>query len=67
MQDLTQLSLPPAIAYLSAGKLSEDGIFLLENGFEAYLHSAPRVAPDLLIALLGPSPSCTAIQLCTLR
>lgn len=45
--------LPPAIIYLSAAKLADDGIFLLENGFEAYIHFGPRVEPELLMALAG--------------
>ena len=45
--------LPPPILSLSAAKLADDGIFLLENGFEAYLHFGDRVGPDLLMALIG--------------
>ena len=52
-EDLQQLKLPPAIQFLSASKLAEDGVYLLENGFEALLQFGERTAPELLMALLG--------------
>lgn len=55
-QDPAQLALPPAINYLSASKLTDSGIFLLENGFEAFLQIGERVLPDLVVALIGNIP-----------
>ena len=52
-EDPAQLRLPPAIHYLSSSKLAEDGVFLLENGFEAYLQFGERTPPDLLMSILG--------------
>lgn len=55
--DLENLKLPPPVRYLSAAKLSDDSIYVLENGFEAYIHVGERVPPGLLLAVLGQCPS----------
>lgn len=52
-QEASQTALPPAIHYLSASKLADDGVFLLENGFEAFLQIGERVHPGQLMAILG--------------
>ncbi len=53
----------PDKLWLSAEKLDPEGVFLLENGFEAFVFVGKAVAPDTLQALLGESacsPSCRA-------
>ncbi len=50
---LSELHLPENISRLSAAKLAEDGIFLLENGYEAYVQFGARVNSELMMALLG--------------
>ena len=47
------LPLPDPIIFLSASKLADDGVFLLENGFEAYIHFGDRVEPDFLLSVIG--------------
>ena len=47
----------PERLWLSAEKLDADGIFLLENGYDAHLFVGPAVSADACMALLGaPSP-----------
>ena len=55
--NLAELHLPESISRLSAAKLAEDGIFLLENGYEAYVQFGARVNSELMMALLGESLS----------
>ena len=45
--------LPPALGGLTAERLEADGLYLLENGFEALLHAAPGAPPALMQALFG--------------
>lgn len=52
----SELRLPEAVNRLSAAKLSEDGVFLQENGYEAYIQFGPRVPSELMMALLGACP-----------
>ena len=68
-KDPSQLCLPPAIHYLSSSKLAEDGVFLLENGFEAYLQFGERTPPDLLMSILGSwammlDGQCRQVKMC---
>lgn len=51
--NISELELPESINRLSAAKLAEDGIFLLENGYEAYVQFGSRVPSELMMALLG--------------
>ena len=65
------LPLPEPIIFLSASKLADDGIFLLENGFEAYIHFGDRVEPDFLLSVIGEKntgscPHCTIVSYATL-
>lgn len=49
-----QNALPvPDKLWLSAEKLDPEGVFLLENGFEAFVFVGKAVPPDTLQALLG--------------
>lgn len=45
--------LPPALGGLTAERLETDGVYLLENGFEALLHAEPGAPPSLMQALFG--------------
>ena len=45
--------LPRPLGGLTAERLEEDGIYLLENGCEALLRCEPGVPPALLQALFG--------------
>ena len=56
---LSELRLPESVPRLSAAKLSEDGVFLLENGYEAYVQFGARVSSELMMALLGAYPATT--------
>lgn len=56
---LSDLRLPESISRLSAAKLAEDGIFLLENGYEAYVQFGARVNSELMMALLGEHVSAS--------
>jgi hypothetical protein len=49
-----QNALPiPDRLWLSAEKLDPEGVILLENGFEAFIHVGKNVVPDTLAALFG--------------
>lgn len=43
----------PDRLWLTAEKLQPEGIFLLENGYDAYLYIGPAVREDVCTALLG--------------
>ena len=53
--------LPSALGGLTAERLETDGVYLLENGFEALLHAEPGAPPALLQALFG----ALAMMMCT--
>ncbi len=54
--------LPAALGGLTAERLESDGVYLLENGFEALLHCEPGAPAALVQALFGASRA-----LCSLR
>ena len=43
----------PDKLWLSAEKLDPEGVFLLENGFDAFIYAGKNVAPDTMMALFG--------------
>ena len=43
----------PDKLWLSAEKLDPEGVFLLENGFEAFIYVGKAVAADTCAALFG--------------
>ncbi len=56
--------LPRPLGGLTAERLEEDGIYLLENGCEALLRCEPGVPPALLQALFGARPCAPKLLRC---
>ncbi len=45
--------MPEALEMLSAQRVSEEGVYLLENGFEALLFFGQACPPAAMLAVLG--------------
>jgi protein transport protein SEC24 len=57
----------PGTDWLSSERLRPDGVVLLENGCEAFLHVGASVPPGLLVALFGTEAPASGAPLPMLR